>query len=52
MRALGLAARLLARGAVLAAVLLLPVPLLVACLLAFDHRSVLGAFPPREFSLR
>eukprot|EP01031_Cornospumella_fuschlensis_P044521 gene44521-54448_t len=44
--------RLLARGAVLAAVLFLLVPLLVACLLSFDDRSFLGAFPPRDFSLR
>ncbi|WPB86756.1 ABC transporter permease [Sediminicoccus rosea] len=52
MRALDLLARLMARAAVLAAVLFLLVPLLVACLLSFDDRSFLGAFPPREFSLR
>ncbi|MCU0945490.1 MAG: ABC transporter permease [Rubritepida sp.] len=52
MRALDLAGRLAARALVLAAVLFLLLPLLVACLLSFDDRSFLGPFPPREFSLR
>jgi len=51
-RALDIAARLLVRGLVLAAVLFPMLPLLVACILSFDARSFLGPFPPPAYSLR
>jgi len=52
MRALDIVARLAVRGVMLAAVLFLLLPLLVACVLSFDARSFLGPFPPPTYSLR